>query len=108
MVISSMNCILHCLFGLNNIDMVKNIVINKSKEKEDFTNFPFLFFKFFDKIQEKRNNTINNDNYNNSLKNFINHFQQKCSSIENAKPTNIFSNILFLFQKEFCPLIFFS
>jgi hypothetical protein len=84
--------------------MVKNIVINKSNEKQDFTNFPFLLFTFFDKIQEKRNDTINNDNYNSSLKNLVEQFQQKCPSIDSLKPTNIFSNILFLFQKEFGPL----
>ena len=53
-IISSINCVLQCLFGLNNIGMVKNIAINNLKNKKiNFLFFPLAFFNFFDLIEKK-------------------------------------------------------
>ena len=105
-IISSFNCVLQCLFGLNNIGMVKNIAINNLKSKKiNFLFFPLAFFNFFDLIEKKRNNSINSLEYNKSLQILLNHLKQKNPLINSAKPKDLYCNILLLFQKEFNLLI---
>ena len=105
-LISSLNCVLQCLFGLNNIGMVKKIVINNSKNKQiNFLFFPLGFFNFFDLIEKKRNNSINSFEYNKSLQILLNHLLQKNPLTNSAKPKDLYCNILLLFQKEFNLLI---
>ena len=104
--ISSLNCVLQCLFGFNNIGMLKNIVINNLKSKQiNFLFFPLEFFNFFDLIEKKRNNSINSFDYNKSLQILLNHLKQKNPLINSAKPKDLYCNILLLFQKEFNLLI---
>ena len=61
-VISSMNCVLQCFFGLDNINMIKTFVNKKINNKSSFI---FSFFNFVEIIEKYRNNSINNNDYNN-------------------------------------------
>ena len=101
-IISSLNCVLQCFFNLDNINFIKDFIIKILKEKQiNFPFFPLFFFNFFDLIGKKRKNSIINIDYNKYLQNFLNVLLQKNCSINNAKPIDLYFNILSLFQKEF-------
>ena len=100
--ISSMNCILQCFFDLDNINSIKNMVINKLKNKNiNDIFFPLFFFNFFEVIDKRRKNKINKIEYNNKLKYFVQLLCQKNPSINGKRPVILYHNILSLFKEEF-------
>ena len=106
MVISSMNCIFQCFFDLDNINLIKNIVVNKLKNKQiNNIFFPLFFFFFYEIIDKRRKNEINNIEYNNNLKSFIQQLWEKSSSIEGIRSVILYKDILSIFKNEFNLLI---
>jgi hypothetical protein len=96
-VISSMNCVLQCFFGFDNINMIKNIV----KQKVNNNCFIFSFFDFFEKIEKKRNNSMSNKDYNNEIIILINKLWQNNSSIQGIRPLIFYYKIISSFKQEF-------
>ena len=96
-VISSMNCVLQCFFGFDNINMIKTIV----KQKVKNNCFIFSFFDFFEKIEKKRNNSMSNKDYSNEIIILINKLWQNSSSIQGIRPLIFYYKIISSFKQEF-------
>ena len=108
-IISSMNCILQCFVGINNINLVKSMVISQSEKKlinsNDF--FPLLFFNFFETIDKMRKNTIDIIEYKNKIKILINQLMSKTKSaeIKDSRPVLLYFHIFLRFKEEFNSLM---
>ena len=107
-IISSMKSILLCLYNIDNMEIMKKIIIIKSGNIMNNFYFPFLFFNITDIIKKKRNNQITNIVYNNNISSFINILNQKESKINGNSPILFYLKIFSLFQKELMPNIWSS
>ena len=103
--ISSLKYILHCLYGLQNMNFIRNIIRNKvenEKDKEEY--FPYIFNNILDIIEMKNKNEISETKYNEFIKNFSNVLLSK-NNFKGNTPIIFYNNILTNFNSEFCPLI---
>lgn len=105
-IISSMKCILQFLYRVDNMSFFKNVVVNNLKNNINTSNFfPLLFFNILDVIGKKNNNSINNQDYNNKIANFIKQLRNKGFVIDGVRPIVLFYNILYHFKNEFSSVI---
>ena len=101
-VISSMKSILYFFYGIDNMKLIKAIVNNKLMNNQlSNDNFILLFFNIYDMIDKKRNNQINNFQFNENIKFFINQLWKKKSSIKGIRPVVLYHSILSIFKEEF-------
>ena len=103
---SSMDCVLQCLYSIDDILKAKKKVMDELREKYvNKTFFPLLFFDILDTIDEKRKNAIDTIKYKKNIINLFNQLSQKDNSIRGTKPSALYYKILSLFEKEFNSLI---
>ena len=103
--ISSLKYILHCLYGIENMNFIRNIIRNKlknEKNKEDY--FPYLFNNILDIIEMKNKNEISEMKYNEFIKSFSNDLLSK-NKFKGNTPIIFYDNILTNFTSEFTKLI---
>ena len=105
-IISSMKSILLCFSLIDNMNLIKGIVIHKVTNNQINNNyFPLLFFNIYNILEKKKNNQINNLEYNNNILSFINILNQKSSQINDIpngiRPVLLYYRILSLFKEEF-------
>ena len=105
-ILSSMNCILHFLYTVDNMHFIKTMILNNLNNiKYNNSFFPLLLFNALNIIGKKNNNEISNDIYNNNIKIFINQLMNKKIEIEGCRPIVLYYNILYNFKEEFNSLI---
>ena len=103
--ISSLKYILHCLYGLENMNFIRNIIRNKvqnEKDKDDY--FPYIFNNILDIIEMKNKNEISEMKYNEFIKSFSNELLSK-NKFKGNTPIIFYNNILTNFTSEFSKLI---
>lgn len=92
-----MKSILLCFSGIDNINYIKTIIMDKTNNIQRNNNyFPLLFFNIFDIIEMKKNGKINNIEDNNNNLAFLNILNLKASQI-NDIPNDI-RPVIFLRQ----------
>ena len=105
-IISSLKCILQCIYGLDNLNQIKNIINNNMNNNINNNNFfPIYFVNMMDIIDKKSKNQINTINYENSLKLFLNEILNKKNSENGIRPILLYYDILTIFTKEFNSLL---
>ena len=103
---SSMDCILQCLYSINDILNAKNQVMDQLREKQvNKTFFPLSFFDCLDNIDKKRKKAIDTIKYKKNIINLFNQLSQKDFSIQGTRPLALCHKILSLFNEEFNSLI---
>ena len=77
-LISSMKSVLYFFHGVDNMKLIMNIVINKLGNNQLMNNnFALLFFNMYDMVYKRRNNQINNNQFNESIIFFINQLKRR-------------------------------
>ena len=103
--ISSLKYILHCLYGLENMNFIRNIIRNKVQNEKDKENyFPYIFNNILDIIEMKNKNEISEMKYNEFIKSFSNELLSK-NKFKGNTPIIFYNNILNNFTSEFSNLI---
>ena len=103
--ISSLKYILHCLYGLENMNFIRNIIRNKVQNEKDKENyFPYIFNNILDIIEMKNKNEISEMKYNEFIKSFSNELLSK-NKFKGNTPIIFYNNILTNFTSEFSNLI---
>ena len=101
-LISSLKCILYCIHRIDNIQFIinniKNILMNNQN------NFPLFFANMMELINDKNNNRINSEKFNNYIQFFINQLWQRKEKGKIMKPILLYYDVLSIFTKEFSSL----
>ena len=101
-VISSMKCILYFFYGIDNMTLIKTIVNNKLKNIQmPNNNFALSFFNMYDIVDKKRKNQINNIQFNDNIRFFINQLLARKPSINGIRPVILYHSLLSLFKEDF-------
>ena len=101
-LISSLKCILECIHGIDNIHFINNIIKNSLMNYKNI--FPLFFADMMDIINNKNNNKINKDMYNNYIRNFIKELWKRKEEIKGMRPILLYYDILSIFTREFSSL----
>ena len=101
-LISSMKSVLYFFHGVDNMKLIMNIVINKLGNNQLMNNnFALLFFNMYDMVYKRRNNQINNNQFNESIIFFINQLKRRNPSINGIRPVILYYSILTLFKEDY-------
>ena len=101
-VISSMKCILYFFYEIDNMNLIKAIVNNKLKNIQmPNNNFALSFFNMYDIVDKKRKNQINNIQFNDNIRFFINQLLTRKPSINGIRPVILYHSLLSLFKEDF-------
>ena len=102
LLISSFKCILQCIYGLDSLNEIKNIINNNINNNN---NFLTSFANMMDIVDKESKNQINTTNYEYSIKLFLNEIINNQITQSINKPIFLYYNIVSLFTKEFGNLI---
>ena len=101
-LISSFKCILQCIYGLDNLNEIKNIINNNINNNN---NFLTSFVNMMDIVDKESKNQINITYYEYSIKLFLNEIINNKTIQSINRPIFLYYNIVSLFTKRFGNLI---
>jgi hypothetical protein len=84
------------------MNLIKTIVNNKLKNIQmPNNNFALSFFNMYDIVDKKRKNQINNIQFNDNIRFFINQLLTRKPSINGIRPVILYHSLLSLFKEDF-------